>query len=669
MLKITLKQKMMLCMLLVNLFCFAQTNVWTGQQSTYWNTPANWSLNQIPTLDTNVLISVTQTGNYPVVTGEDGVADCNNITIEEGASVTVSGDGAGQLRIEGAITNNGVLDATDGTIVMIGIAPQLIPASAFSDNTVRNLTSFNITGVTLSGPLSLTGILRVRTGNFNTGGYLTLKSNATTTAIVDEVDGSITGDVTVERYIPARRAFRFLSSPTTGGTILSNWQENKADIEGYGTDITGPGGEANGFDISGSNNPSMFTHNNESGVWEAVTETTTTLQAGTPYRLMVRGDRTVDQTDNNATPTTTVLRSTGTLETGDVQLYFNSFTINAGYYLFLGNPYQAPVDMQAVLADATNIIEDYYFVWDPTLNSRGSYVTVNVESNMSNIAASEANRYLQPNQAFFVQIESTGLTELSFNEEHKYVVSNTTNDVYRTNNEPVASLKLTMFTQEAYNSNEKAADGFTVLFADGYNNSLDGRDAVKPGNLDEGVGTINSSKVLSFEKRQMPVPEDVIPVSNTNYRTTDYVYVIDIEGIENVNAFLHDKYTGTMQAITNNETTAYSFSINSNDETSSAANRFDIVFAEALSSGDFESMKVAVYPNPVSLGGSFTVQAPDAVNLDVNLYDTLGRQVGCTVNEVANGVTVMPQSTLSAGVYMVQVSNGGKTITKKIIIK
>jgi hypothetical protein len=668
MLKITLKQKMLLCTLLVNLFCLAQTNVWTGQESSYWNTPANWSLNVIPTLDTNVLIAVTETGNYPVITGEDGSADCNDITIESGASVTVSGNGAGQLRIEGNLINNGLLNATDGTIVMIGIAPQLIPANAFSGNTIRNLTSFNISGVTLAGPLNLTGILRVRTGNFNTGGYLILKSSADVTAMVDEVDGTITGDVTVERYIPARRAFRFMSSPTTGGTILSNWQENKADISGYGTDITGPGGVANGFDVSGSNNASMFTHNNENATWQPVSSTNTTLQAGTPYRLMVRGDRTVDQSDNNAEATATILRSTGELATGNIPLYSNAFTVNAGYYLFLGNPYQAPVDMQAVLADATNIIEDYYYVWDPTLNSRGSYVTVNVENNTSNIAASGANRYLQPNQAFFVQIESTGLTELSFNEEHKYIVTNTTNDVYRNANVPEASLKLAMYTQQAYDTNQKAADGFTVLFADGYDNSLTNRDAVKPVNLDEGVGTINTSEVLSFEKRAMPVPDDVIPVSNTNYRTTDYIYVIELQGIENTNAFLHDNYTGAMVALPNNESTAYSFNVNSTDEASSAENRFDIVFAEALSTESLVSARVLVYPNPVK-GSSFTVQGPDAANMTVALFDALGRQVNCSLNVVSNGINVTPQSALSSGIYMVQVNSNGNTLTKKLIIK
>lgn len=148
-------------------------------------------------------------------------------------------------------------------------------------------------------------------GNLINNGTIVFKSDASGTAMFDVFNGSQTGTgvVTAERYIPARRAFRFVSAPvTTTTTIKQNWQENAGSTAGLGTHITGTGGAANGFDDTATNNPSMFTFTN--GTWQAVTTTTTpsVLTAGTPYRLMVRGDRTTDLTTNTPTATAKLLR-------------------------------------------------------------------------------------------------------------------------------------------------------------------------------------------------------------------------------------------------------------------------------------------------------------------------------------------------------------------------
>ncbi|MBP6757209.1 MAG: hypothetical protein KA210_13785, partial [Bacteroidia bacterium] len=155
-------------------------------------------------------------------------------------------------------------------------------------------------------------------GNLVNNGTIIFKSDASGTAMIDVFNGtqSGTGVVTAERYIPARRAYRFVSSPvTTTTTIKQNWQENAGATAGLGTHITGTGGATNGFDATEANNPSMYTFTG--GAWAAITNTNVNvLTAGTPYRLMVRGDRTTDLTTNTPTPTVTTLRATGTLKTG-----------------------------------------------------------------------------------------------------------------------------------------------------------------------------------------------------------------------------------------------------------------------------------------------------------------------------------------------------------------
>ena len=648
------------------------TNVWTGAVSTFWNTPGNWSCNIVPDLTRDVEIPVVASNNYPIITGSDGNADCKNITVANGASVTVNTNGNGNLRIAGTIVNNGLITATDGTIVMIGTASQTIPANTFATNTVRNLTIYNATGVTLQGNLDLTGILNLEAGLFTTGNALTLKSNANTTAVIDEVTGSISGIMTIERYIPARRAFRFMSSPTTGGTIRSNWQEGAPAIDpvGLGTDITGTGAQANGFDPSGSNNPSLFTHNNNDGSWNAVASTTIPLVAGTPYRLMVRGDRTVNQFLNASPPSNTTLRTTGNIVTGDVTV--SGLSQTAGGFSFVGNPYQAPVNMETVLSEATNLNDTFYYVWDPTQNTRGSYVTVNVKTNgtgENNLPSSVANKYLQPNHAFFVQTQSNGNASLTFKESSKFITSNTTPVLYRNSENSTATIRLAMYIGNSITENSVVADGFVVNFNASFSNDLDQNDAIKPVNQDENVGTKNTGKTLSFESRNLPTESDIIPIATTTYRTSNYTYKVSVNNLDRATAYLHDKFNNTRTLLDNNSETLYNFSVATGNE-SSSEDRFEIVFARGtLGNDDFAAKDFSIYPNPV-LDNNFTVKVPSEGKTVITVYNQIGQEIKCNVSELSNTTyKVEPQTALASGIYIVKVNNDGKSATTKLIVK
>lgn len=652
-------------------FCANAQSTWTGAVNANWNTSGNWSPEGKPLATTDVIIPGNVT-NYPLVTGGDGIADCANLTIQEGGSVIVNSEGSGRLRVYGTINVSGTLDISNGTLIMAGNLPQTIPADALVDNTVRNLTIYHVGtlgSTTIEGPLSLTGILDINGGILNTGGFLTLKSTDGATAMVAEVDGilaAINGDVTVERYISGKRAFRLISPSTTGGTINSNWQEGGSTGAGFGTHITGAGGAANGFDATTTNNASLFTHTNTDATWQAVTNTTTgTLTAGTPYRLLVRGDRTVNLASNTSAATPTVLRTTGTLATGNVVV--TDFGPDGGDFSMVGNPYQAIVDMGAVLADANNLNTDFYYVWDPTLNTRGAYTTVTIALNTNTTPGSQANRYLQPNHAVFVQTDMSFLpTSLTFTEAHKFVFSNATPNLYReATDAPQPNIRLAMYPGE--NTEGTALDGLMIRFDDAYSNQTDNKDAVKPTNQDEGVGIMNSGKILSVESRQMPTAEDVLPLVNTTYRGTAYTYKINVNEIENVTAYLQDNYTGIATELPNNTETVYDFSVNPGIEASTAQNRFSIIFAESLGTGAIGSTGFSMYPNPAS-SGAFTIQLAAAENPSVAMYNQLGQKVACEVTTQGTVVNVaMPQA--AAGIYMVQVINGGKTAVQKLIVK
>lgn len=659
-------------------------NVWEGDVSADWNTAGNWACGIVPTLLTDATIPVVTLPNvYPVITGltGGGVANVKNITIASGAGITINNAGIGNFRIAGTVTNNGTLNALDGTVTFMGTTgAQAIPANVFFNNYIRNLTIDNTAGVALAGTLNLTGILNPKAGTFTTGNALTLKSNALTTAMIAPVTGAVSGTMTIERYLPARRAFRLLSSPVDGESIFANWQEGDpvGNIPGFGTDITGAGGTASGFDVSGSNNPSLFSFDNTTGTWNAVTSTiATNLIAGKPLRMLVRGDRTIDQTLNVSPPTVTTLRSTGTIKTGTIVV--NGLREQANALSFVGNPYQAPVNMATVLNTAVNVNPNFYNVWDPTMGGapvvgssggRGAYVTVLLPQG-TNSVGSVAGKYLQPNHAVFVETMANGPASLTFNESDKDLLTNLTPSLYRTGNDGVGKISLQLYDSNSLSLNDTPADGTVVEFGTGFNNGVDAFDARKMVNQDENLAFTNDSINLSVARRAFPLDTEVLPLYNSTYRKTNYTYTVQVENLDNATALLMDKFAGTTTQLANNSETVYNFSVDPANELSIAANRFDIVFSVAtagVKNADLNTL-VSLYPNP-SQGSGFSISIPQADGATVSIYNTLGQKIEAeTTVQNGSNLSVRPMTAMAAGVYTVQVTIQGKTAVKKLIVK
>jgi hypothetical protein len=314
---------------------------------------------------------------YPVITTATPIA--KNITIAAGGTVTITG--VGKLGIYGTISNSGIFNVVDGTIEMLGTTAQTIPAGAFQNNDLKNLIISNTAaspGVTLGGALNLYGKLSFTGSNrtFTTAGLLTLRSTATGTASVGDITNNgvnsgntITGDVTVERFASARRAWRFLSVPTQHNlqTIHEAWQENQAPNNplpaGYGIHITKDSANWNttGFDLQTLPGPSMKTYVPATNSWKGITSTILVpgvsdgkFVTGTGYMVLVRGDRTVNTFPQAAT--TTVLRDKGALVTGS----FAAPAIGAGQFAAIGNPYASAVDFTKLKLASTNLQDVYY---------------------------------------------------------------------------------------------------------------------------------------------------------------------------------------------------------------------------------------------------------------------------------------------------------------------
>jgi hypothetical protein len=495
-------------------------------------------------------------------------------------------------------------------------------------------------------------------GNLINNGTIVFKSNATATAMFDVFNGtqSGTGVVTTERYIPAKRAFRFLSpSVTTSTSIKLNWQENAGTTAGLGTHITGVDGATNGFDATATNNPSLYTFDNSTGAWVAVTSTlSNTLTAGTPYRLMVRGDRLVNLTTNTPTATETVLRATGTLKTGSFSPTLNQA---AEGFSFVGNPYHAPLDIEAVLNAATNMNTGVAYYWDPTLNARGGYVARNLTTN-SNDVTSNFNEFLQPGQAIFVKKANTAsAASVTIIESHKSV-ANGASGVFRTTTPNDYGL-LRVNLQANINNQWQTIEGTLAIFNSGFNTAVTDEDATKMANLDEEVSFVQNNTSLAIACQPNPTITSELPIRLNNTRHTNYQWQFDIANYSGPTPFLLDTQNNSITQITN--TTVVPFTADTN------ANRFKIVFQNAaLNLSDF-STQLALYPNPAKAGASFYVDG--ITEATVTVSNLLGQNVPVETKSQGNTLQVTPNTNLSQGVYLVNITTQGSTQQVKWIVE
>ena len=538
-------------------------------------------------------------------------------------------------------------------------------------------TPGNPLDLTIQNALNISGTVNFNAGHLVSNGNVTFKSDASTTAFVGTITDpstcGITGDITVERFIPATRAYRPLTSSVTGTSIFNNWQEggstasltgsilgnvlttsnpstplavgqhisgvnipanttitsianaasNEYEIStiqnvasrsmtatsgigssavvarftgvisgntlttsaftlgsaltigqrisggiilpntviisgsgntytvgleipsetiyyngaaaGFGTHITGvsctdaqlgQNDNTTGLDYTRSGNSSLYTYNNSSNAFTAVTNTKTeTLTAGNPYLILIRGDRTIDLALNASTATNTTLRSTGSIVTGPVDVSSNLNTTTTKFN-FVGNPYQAPVDLSLIYQDPSRWVNlgTSYTVFDTKINARGAYVTYDFDTSSSTNPSSLADVTIEPNQSFFVTTTG-GSPTLIFNETDKNTTSNDYVPMFRKAQSTTSLIKGSIVSS----ATDKALDGFILAFSDNYSADILAEDTRKPtGNEDETLASLNGSNSMAIDKRLYPSENEVIALSLTKERLSDYILRFDV---------------------------------------------------------------------------------------------------------------------------------------------
>lgn len=83
--------------------------LWDGSESEDWNTAGNWSVGSVPTIINDIKIPADAI--HDIIIYSSVSASCNNLTIENGASLTIESNetGTGSLIINGTLSNSGTI--------------------------------------------------------------------------------------------------------------------------------------------------------------------------------------------------------------------------------------------------------------------------------------------------------------------------------------------------------------------------------------------------------------------------------------------------------------------------------------------------------------------------------------------------------------------------------
>ncbi|MCB0696358.1 MAG: T9SS type A sorting domain-containing protein, partial [Chitinophagaceae bacterium] len=492
------------------------------------------------------------------------------------------------------------------------------------------------------------GAVIVESGcTLTTNSKLRLTSDASNTGRIGESDGTINGDVYVQRYMPGKRCFRFYGHPFSSSIALSQLTDE--------IDITGSGGSTNGFTNTGSNNPSAF--------WFDVTAADTSTTGANPgwtaftsatsadwdqyelLRLLVRGAKGEGLNGGAYTPSAATFEAVGAINQGTqvVTLAKGSNTEFVG----CGNPFPSPVNMQNITR-GSNVGANYY-AWDATSGASGAYVT-NAWTLSYNLPAYSA---------FFTTVSANSNNTLTFEEQDKVA---TGVGLFKTTG-PNDWVELYI-----YDSTTKWDRLLINLNSNGMEveDQLDGKKLYNPG-LD--FFTLSKDDVrLAVDVRPYDDGKS-IPLGLTAYnRYNKYVIRTGMFSIPaGTKLVLHDKYLNKKEEL--KVGSEYWFDV-TGDTASQGNNRFEINMV-GKPTGVIETIRkpqMFLAPNPANKNVKVSFAQLDG-EAQIQLISITGQTVFKQVVPEQTGSVTIPLHNVPNGIYIVELRSNNATFTEKLIKK
>ncbi len=314
-----------------------------------WAKTPSGTAQTIPSLCSKVSFNI-QAG-YTVTNNVSLVA--RNFTIATGATFIQN---ATHLTLYGTYLNTGTHTITTGNVNFNGSISQTIGGTTITE--FNNINCNNAAGVSVSGTgARVKGVLQVNTGVFSTNGKLTLSSYSTTTGSIGPLStGSVTGNVTIERYHNAVAAgWLNISAPAQGKTV-SDWNDDLVTTGFAGSDFP-----SYPFNNIQRYNESAAGNRNQGFV--GATSIAEALVGGRGYfTYMNAGAVTIDVD--------------GAIYSGAQSLpitFTNNGDASSDGWNLVGNPYPSAIDWDASGWTKTNMSNAVY-IWDAATAQYSSYV-------------------------------------------------------------------------------------------------------------------------------------------------------------------------------------------------------------------------------------------------------------------------------------------------------
>lgn len=586
----------------------------------------------------------------------------NNLKIERPTFNTIADGNFSDT----TIWENG--DKPDGSFGAININHEVSLDESLTLDAMLNINENSVLAVDENQVFTNNGCV------FITGDFV-FRSTGNGTAQYGISQGSIDGEVTVERFIPARRAFRFVSSAVGDVSIADSWQQII-----HITGAVGPVGsapDADGFDKTPTGNASMYSFDNTLQQWNEIPNTSSTnLIAGEPYRLMVRGSRQTVTLLNNSPSSDVSLSAKGNMHIGTFNVPNPATAVSD--LTFVGNPYQAIVDLED-LTYGNGVNNNFAYYWDPNLSDRGAFVQIDIPSNTNEVdpevpnpGTSNASKFLQPGQAvFFRNSDDPALTDYSITfEEADKATSEPALSVFSTDDNTTSTpyINIRLYETNKFNNGEKEQDAVGIRFyADG-NNAVDNNDARKLGNLSENLAIEHSTDLLAIEKRALPTLEDELQLLINNHQHQEYTFRIDAQNFdESTQPLLVDTYTNETYPLVNGITNI-SFTADEANSASMNNQRFLIQFENTtLSQTEFNGSIFSIYPNPVQDVLHLSWKEMPTGDTKISIFNLVGKRIASYQQDASDQVQTISAQSLEAGVYLLQIQNEDVNVTKKFI--
>jgi len=416
----------------------------------------------------SVIVGGTFTNNKTYIPANPG-------TFNPGIGTVTFKSGSGTAALPD-YDNESTFTYAAGTIIFSGAAPFLKDGST---GTEFNNVTFSGTGTATMvlgtgnfsvadvGTLTMTSPAKLVAGATGVGnaGYLTLNSDATSTAsvakIVSPSTSTISGNVNVQRFITGGagyRGYRLFGSPVNvNASVAFATTQMYMGLSYIGTTTGGnlgalTGGPTGGGFTYSMNNPSLYLYDetrassatsyvsgrnvgvaaitgNVGVTPYSISYFTTTgtavagykIPAGSAYLMYFIGN-TGHTTVTNTTPEPVTTTAVGYLNQGTIPVYFGKFgttssistsipDVNNGYNQ-VGNPYASTISLDQVAADNNSVSTNFYEISAPG----GTYVAYKSPGAGSDVRAS---KYIVSGQGFIIQYVSGGTGTFAFNEDQK----------------------------------------------------------------------------------------------------------------------------------------------------------------------------------------------------------------------------------------------------------